>query len=101
MDELTLRYREACEQDDRRPSDSVREAVHAHARMMIAARGPNGGQPEGHEEQTEAPPAANQSRWKMSLLASVAIRSRRFSGLLGSGWWLGKLPSTSLNNSVT
>ena len=37
MDELTLRYREACEQDDRRPSDSVREAVHAHARMMIAA----------------------------------------------------------------
>jgi hypothetical protein len=29
------------------------------------------------------------------------IRSRRFSGLLGSGWWLGKLPSTSLNSSIT
>ena len=70
MDELTLRYREACEQDDRRPSDSVREAVHAHARMMIAARLPNGGQA---EEQAEARPAANQSRWKMSLLASVAL----------------------------
>jgi hypothetical protein len=26
---------------------------------------------------------------------------RRFSGLLGSGWWLGKLPSTSLNSSIT
>ena len=70
MDELTLRYREACEQDDRRPSDSVREAVHAHARMMIAARLPDGGQA---EEQAEARPAANQSRWKMSLLASVAL----------------------------
>ncbi|MCY1550871.1 hypothetical protein D9M68_871560 [compost metagenome] len=32
---------------------------------------------------------------------SFAIRSRRFSGLLGSGWWLGKLPSTSLNSSIT
>ena len=74
MDELTLRYREACEQDDRRPSDSVREAVHAHARMMIAARLPNGGQAEEQvEEQAEARPAANQSRWKMSLLASVAL----------------------------
>lgn len=70
MDELTLRYREACEQDDRRPSDSVREAVHAHARMMIAARLSKGGQA---EEQAEARPAANQSRWKMSLLASVAL----------------------------
>ena len=70
MDELTLRYREACEQDDRRPSDSVREAVHAHARMMIAARLPNG---EKSEEQAGARPAANQSRWKMSLLASVAL----------------------------
>jgi len=70
MDELTLRYREACEQDDRRPSDSVREAVHAHARMMNAARQPNGRQA---EEQAEARPAANHSRWKMSLLASVAL----------------------------
>ena len=32
---------------------------------------------------------------------SFAIRSRRFSGLLGSGWWLGKLPSTSLYISMT
>jgi len=70
MDELTLRYREACEQDDRRPSDSVREAVHAHARMMIAARQPAGAHPEG---KAEARPAANQSRWKLSLLASVAL----------------------------
>jgi len=70
MDELNLRYREACEQDDRRPSDSVREAVHAHARMVIASRLSHGGQA---EEQAEARPAANQSRWKMSLLASVAL----------------------------
>jgi hypothetical protein len=36
-----------------------------------------------------------------SVACSAAIRSRRFSGLLGSGWWLGKLPSTSLNSSIT
>ncbi|MNT07340.1 hypothetical protein D3C72_1420400 [compost metagenome] len=36
-----------------------------------------------------------------SEFCSASIRSLRFSGLLGSGWWLGKLPSTSENSSVT
>ena len=31
----------------------------------------------------------------------AAMTSRRFSGLLGSGWWLGKLPSTWLCSSCT
>ena len=36
-----------------------------------------------------------------SVLCTVRIRSARFSGLLGSGWWLGKSPSTSEYSSVT
>ena len=36
-----------------------------------------------------------------SVVCSVRITSCKFSGLLGSGWWLGKLPSTSLNSSIT
>ncbi|MNC40426.1 hypothetical protein D3C75_891370 [compost metagenome] len=32
---------------------------------------------------------------------TLAIRSSRFSGLPGSGWWLGKLPSTSQNSGIT
>ena len=39
----------------------------------------------------------------MSALVSLtmAIRSCRFSGSAGSGWWLGKFPSTSQNSGVT
>ncbi len=33
--------------------------------------------------------------------ARAAIKSWRFSGLLGSGWWLGKVPSTSEKSSIT
>ena len=40
-------------------------------------------------------------RLEQRLVRSAAIRSFRFSGLLGSGWWLGKLPSTSLYSSIT
>ena len=68
-DELTLGYREASALDERRPSDQVRDAVHAHARMLIAAAK----QP---DTSSEAPPAvaANQSRWKVSaMLASVML----------------------------
>jgi len=66
-DELVRRYREASGQEDARPSAQVREAVRAHARMLAAA--------------AAAPPpvaapaaaAANQSRWKLSALAAVAV----------------------------
>jgi hypothetical protein len=36
-DELTQRYREASAQDTRRPGAHVRDAVRAHAQMVIAA----------------------------------------------------------------
>ena len=66
-DDLTLRFREASAEDERRPSDRVREAAHVHARMLIAAN-----------RQVTANPAlksvaANQPRWKVSMLASVAV----------------------------
>ncbi|MCY1530740.1 hypothetical protein D9M68_659420 [compost metagenome] len=32
---------------------------------------------------------------------TLAIRSSRFSGLPGSGWWLGKVPSTSQYSGIT
>jgi hypothetical protein len=64
-DELIRRYQEASAQDPRRPSAHVREAVRVHADMVSAAKvaGP-----------ARSPaPAANQSRWKVSLLASIAL----------------------------
>lgn len=66
-DELTQRYREASEQDDARPGAHVRGAVRAHAQMLAAAAAPLPASP--------APPqaAANQSRWKVSALATVAV----------------------------
>jgi hypothetical protein len=64
-DELVRRYREAGAQDTRRPAPQVGEAVRAHARMVAASKaaGPA----------PSPTPAANQSRWKISLLASVAL----------------------------
>ena len=67
-DELVLRYRQASAQDASRPAESVREAVRAHARAVVAA----------HRQDPAAPAArrdvaANQSHWKMSALASVAL----------------------------
>lgn len=64
-DELIRRYREASAQDERRPSAQVREAVRAHAAMISASK-----------TASPAPSparAANQSRWKLSLVASVAL----------------------------
>ena len=71
LDELVLRYRQASAQDNRRPAERVRDAVRAHALAVVAA----------HQDESAAPvapvarrdPAANQSRWKMSALASVAL----------------------------
>lgn len=67
-DELLLRYRQASAQDTSRPAERVRAAVRAHALAVVAA----------HRQDPAAPAArrdvaANQSRWKMSALASVAL----------------------------
>lgn len=66
-DDVTLRYREASAQDERRPSDRVRQAVHAHARMLAAAN------LRATERVSAKAPAANQSRWKVSMFASVLL----------------------------
>lgn len=63
-DELLRRYREASEQESARPSAQVRSAVRAHAQRLAAT--------------TAAVPAttraaANEARWKMSALATVAV----------------------------
>lgn len=63
-DELIRRYREASAQDERRPSAQVREAVRAHAAMISASK---------LASPAVSAPAANQSRWKISLLASIAL----------------------------
>jgi hypothetical protein len=63
-DELIRRYREASAQDERRPSAQVREAVRAHAEMISASK---------LASPAVSGPAANQSRWKISLLASIAL----------------------------
>ena len=67
-DELTQRYLEASAQDTRRPASRVREAVRAHARMVIASTMNNAARPLETKSH-----AANQSRWKISLLASIAL----------------------------
>jgi len=67
-DELTQRYREASAQDARRPGAQVREAVRAHAQMVIEA----GRQAKGPDDAPQTP-AANQPRWKISALAGLAL----------------------------
>lgn len=65
-DELIRRYQEASAQDERRPGAQVRDAVRAHAQAVLD------GKATPHAIAPQAP-AANQSRWKLSLLASVAL----------------------------
>ncbi|MBV7454498.1 ankyrin repeat domain-containing protein [Acidovorax sp. sif1233] len=68
-DELVRRYREASAQEDARPGAQVRDAVRAHAQMLAAAAATA-------PSPTAAPltrAAANQSRWKISALATVAV----------------------------
>ncbi len=64
-DPLIQRYQEASAEDTRRPASKVREAVRAHAQLMVASK-------DAIAQATQAP-AANQSRWKISLLASIAL----------------------------
>ena len=70
-DELLLRYRQASAQDASRPSARVREAARAHALAVVAAHQNGPAAPVAPAARRE--PAANQSRWKMSALASVAL----------------------------
>ncbi|MDO9359470.1 MAG: ankyrin repeat domain-containing protein [Polaromonas sp.] len=66
-DDLLQRYHEASAQDDARPSAHVRDAVRAHAEMMAR-------QHNAHTAPAAtSTPAANQPRWKLSLLASIAL----------------------------
>ena len=48
-----------------------------------------------------SPSPSNAKPISASLYFKACNRSFKLSSLLGSGWWLGKLPSTSLNNSMT
>lgn len=68
-DELTQRYREASEQEDARPGAHVRTAVRAHAQMLAAAPLPTA----PTAPTAPIPVAANQSRWKITALATVAV----------------------------
>ncbi len=87
-DELTLRYHEASAQDYRRPSERVREAVHAHARVLAAAN------VHATERTSVQVPAANQSRWKVSMFASVLLAG--LAGLLVSQFDRGTPPEKEL-----
>ena len=74
-DELMQRYLEASVQDTRRPGAHVRDVVRAHAENVIASTLDSAARP--LDTRT---PAANQSRWKISLLASIALAA--ITGLL-------------------
>ena len=71
-DELVRRYQEASAQEDARPGAHVRDAVRAHAQMVAAAAATAAST---DLTATAAPSrgAANQSRWKISALATVAL----------------------------
>lgn len=79
IDGLTQRYRDASAEDTRRPSAHVRDAVRAHAEMFAASRVPGAVNAPGDSAAPDktpaatAPQAANQSRWKLSLVASIAL----------------------------
>ncbi|MBU0890668.1 MAG: hypothetical protein KKH21_07235 [Gammaproteobacteria bacterium] len=68
-DELVRRYREASAQEDARPGAHVRDAVRAHAQMMAAAAATA----PAPSANASSRAAANQSRWKLSALATVAL----------------------------
>ncbi len=74
-DELTRRYHEANVQDMSRPGAQVRLRVQEHARAVLEARQQSNAKPPitSHE-------AANQPRWKISMLASIALAA--LTGLL-------------------
>ncbi|MDO9405641.1 MAG: ankyrin repeat domain-containing protein [Polaromonas sp.] len=75
-DDLARRYQEAGALDASRPSPAVRANVRAHAAALQAARASGEQVPPALQQR----PAANQSRWKLSMLATFAIVA--MSGLL-------------------
>lgn len=68
-DDLVQGYLDASAQDPRRPPNRVRDAARAHALDVIAAKTA----PASASKPATNRPAANQSRWKISLLASIAL----------------------------
>lgn len=72
-DELLQRYREASADDTRRPGAHVRDAVRAHAQMVIEAGKQADAPQAGATIDAAQRPAANQSRWKISALAGFAL----------------------------
>lgn len=68
-DELVRRYKEASAQEDARPGTQVRDAVRAHAQMLAAAAA----KAPSPTAIVSTRAAANQSRWKLSALATVAL----------------------------
>ncbi|MEO7108463.1 MAG: ankyrin repeat domain-containing protein [Rhodoferax sp.] len=77
-DELLERYADAVAQDPRKPSDRVRNAARAHA-QMLRDQATNAVQTVEVKPNTTQP-AANQSQWKLSLVASLAVIG--FAGLI-------------------
>lgn len=71
-DDLVRRYHEASELEDARPGAQVRDAVRAHAQMLAtaAARLPT---PAAPMPNVPSRTAANQPRWTISALATVAV----------------------------
>ena len=61
---MVQRYREANDRHPARPGKAVREAVLAHARSQLGAT---------PQSLQHTPPAANDSRWKLRALGSLAV----------------------------
>ncbi len=70
-DDLVRLYHEASAGDPRRPSDAVRDAASAHARMLTQAVEDQA--PELPLQSAEPRPAANAGRWRISMLGSLAV----------------------------
>ena len=76
-DELLQRYADAATHDTSRPSARVRDAVYSHARMLAESRA---AEPAAATVVKPGTHAANQSKWTLSLVASVVLLG--FTGLL-------------------
>ncbi len=68
-DQLLDRYADAVAQDPRRPADRVRNAARAHAQMLRD----QAAAVQRVEVSASTQPAANQSQWTISLVASLAV----------------------------
>ena len=64
-------YRQASEQDPRRPNPSVGDAVRAHARMLAQPQADQS--PVSPEPDRRAGEAANAGSWRWSMLGGLAV----------------------------